>query len=389
MHILFLCDEYPPDPHGGVGSYTQTLATALVGRDHQVTVVGLYPRDRAGLCSDRGVKVIRVPKSGIARTGFLVNGARIRHAIRELNEHTPVDVIEGPNSALALLSSRIRIPKVMRFHGGHRFFAYSVGRCPQRWRAWLESRSVRVADHLCAVSRYNAALNRRLLGLANRPIEVIPNPVDTRRFAPGPPSSVERGHLLFLGTLSEKKGVRQLLQAAQIVLKRVPHAALHLHGRDWIDPRTRRSMRCELEASLAHEERCRVHFHPAVDHSEVPRILERAELCVAPSLMEAHPIAWLEMMAAGKALVASTTGPGPEVIEDGVSGLLCNPYDVTALADAILRIMQSEALARQLGACARMRAEALYSVDRIAPLNEAYFRQCAEQGVSHGSRRVQ
>src|SRR3954469_5918867 len=100
MHICYLCNEYPPGTHGGVGSFTQTLARAMVARGHEVTVVGVYPAGRRGEEEDRGVRVVRLPHSPIPRTGFLLNGRAIRRALRRVDRGSRVDVLEGPELSL-------------------------------------------------------------------------------------------------------------------------------------------------------------------------------------------------------------------------------------------------------------------------------------------------
>jgi glycosyltransferase involved in cell wall biosynthesis len=96
--------------------------------------------------------------------------------------------------------------------------------------------------------------------------------------------------------------------------------------------------------------------------------------------MEALPIAWVEGLAMGKAVVASETGPGPEVIEDGVSGLLCNPHDPDSIAAALLRVLNDAPLRARLGAAARQRAEQLFSLEKLVHDNiEYYERRVAER----------
>jgi glycosyltransferase involved in cell wall biosynthesis len=89
--------------------------------------------------------------------------------------------------------------------------------------------------------------------------------------------------------------------------------------------------------------------------------------------MEAMPIAWLEALAAGKAVVASETGPGPEVIDDGVTGLLCNPRDPSSIAGKIVRLLRDRDLRRRLGVAARSMAVERYSLERIVQQNLAYY----------------
>jgi len=376
MHICFLCHEYPPGRGGGIGSFTQTLGRALVRRGHKVTVVGIYPHHRAGVEYDQGVRVIRIPGTPVPRTGFVINGLRLRKTLYRLLEEEGIDLLEGPNSSLALIPKSFPVPKVMRFHGGHRFFTITIGRKPNFWRSLMETLSVRNADFLCAVSRYNAEINRILLRLGPRPIEVLYNPVDTNLFSPKPEIEEEEGLLLFIGTLCEKKGIRQLIQAMPKVFQIVSKACLWVIGRDEKDPKNGQPFQISLQALIPQKFKNRIIFKGPVEHDQIPELMARAQICVLPSLMEAHPITWLEALAMGKPLVASETGPGPEVVEDGVSGLLCNPYNPDSISEKIIQLLQNPSLREKLKKGARKRAVEKFSIDLIVEQNESFYKQC-------------
>ena len=384
MHICYLCDEYPPERVGGVGAFVQTLARALVARGHDVAVVGCH--DGARDCDevDEGVRVLRLSRTGWPRMGTWLNGRRITRALREIHARRPVDVVETPGSGLALVPASFPAAKVIRMHGGHRFFAEAVGRRPRPWGAFVERRSTPRADFFCAVSRYVAEENRRLLGLGETPIEVIPNPVDVSRFAPRPDAAQVPGRILCLSTLSLKKGVREIVAAIPAVLDADSRAHLHMVGRDWRDPQTGASLREALEALVPARLRDRVRFLGEVAHPEVPSVLAEAQVVVFPSLMEAMPVAWIEAMASAKAIVASRLGPGPEVLTDGVEGLLCDPRDPVALAGAIRRCLEDAGLRRRLAQAARLRAERCYSIDRLVEVNEAFYARCVAKHRSAG-----
>ena len=379
MHICFLCHEYPPGKGGGIGSFTQTIGRALAQRGHRITVLGIYPSHYARIENDQGVRIIRIPGTRVPRMGFLINGIRLQRVLYHLYEKEGIDLLEGPNSSLALIPKSFPAPKVMRFHGGHRFFSITIGEKPHFWRSLMESLSVRHADFLCSVSRYNAEVNRLLLRLGSRPIEVIYNPVDTDFFSPKPGVKEDKGLIVYLGTLCKKKGVYQLIQAIPKVLRTVPETRLWLVGRDWKDPKTGKSYMSYLCTLIPTDLTDRIIFKGPVEHDEVPNVLAQAQICVFPSLMEAHPVAWVEALSMGKAIVASKTGPGPEVIQDGVSGLLCNPYDPDSIAEKILCLLWNEELREQIKKEARHQAVERFSISPITEQNESFYQRCIQQ----------
>jgi len=123
-----------------------------------------------------------------------------------------------------------------------------------------------------------------------------------------------------------------------------------------------------------------VEWKGRVERTVLPRAIRRASICVYPSHIEAMPIAWLEGLAAGKAVVASQTGPGPEIIDDGITGLLCNPHDPDSIASAILRLLKDPELRRRLGAAAREMAMERYSLEKIVDRNLEYYAKITQLG---------
>jgi len=376
MHILYLCPEYPPSRHGGIGSFVQTLGRALVRRGHQVTVAGLYEPAEAGESEDEGVRVIRVPKHGWPGTRYLQNGARLRRAINELHARQPVDLVEGAELSYAVIAPSFPAPKILRMHGGPHFFSIELGGKPGRWLAWQERKSFRTADHLFAVSSYVAGKTQEYLALTGRPIEVIYNPVDLDLFRPRVDIAETQGLIVYAGTLIEKKGIRQLLQAMPAVCERFPEARLEICGGDTADPETGGSFRARLEAAIPERLRANIHFRGAVPRASLPELMATASVCVYPSHMEAMPIAWIEGLAMGKTVLASQTGPGPEVITHEEDGLLCNPHDPSSIAAGLMRALESPELRGRLGASARRRAEAKHALGDLVSLNIGSYEKC-------------
>lgn len=373
MHICFLTNEYPPSLHGGVGSFTQTLGRKLVSCGHRITSVGLYPPAQAGSESDKGVHVIRLPRTSIPRTGFLFNGLRLKKALLKIHEKNPIDIIEGPEISMALLPKSFPILRVIRMHGGHHYLSFSTGSKPKLLRKWLEKRSFSRSDAICAVSNYVAKTTKKLLGLGDRPIEIIPNPIDTEMFHPRSDIQEKNGLILFVGTLYPIKGVKQLIQAMPQIVRELPHACLWLIGRDWCYPGTDRSFTDELRQLIYADLEKHILFKGALERSLLPELIAEAQVCVYPSLIESMPVAWIEGLSVGKAVVASQTGPGPEIIEDGVSGLLCNPYEPGSIAEKVITILRNNELREELGVNAREKVLRCYSIDTLSKRNIDFY----------------
>ncbi|MCA2987974.1 MAG: glycosyltransferase family 4 protein [Gemmatimonas sp.] len=380
LHLVYLCGEYPPASHGGIGTFTRAMAHAMVARGHTVTVLGVQ-RGLGAVRDERDglVRVLRLPSRG-GGAGALADARALGTALATVHAQQPVQLIEGPEGAFALLPLPRGVARVVRLHGGHHFFAHLEGRPLRRWRAWAERRSLRRATHLCAVSDFVARTTAALVpSLAARPVTVLPNPVDTQQFAPRPGVAPHPGRVLFVGTLCDKKGVRELLQAFAIVAPQWPHATLELIGRDSRDPATGGSYAQAMAALVPSALFSRVRFAGVLANAEVAEALARTTLFVFPSKAEAQGLAALEAMATGAPCIISARGPGPETAVHEESALLVDPTNVPALAAAMTRLLGDAPLRAQLGAAARARCLAHFDLAQLAPRNEAFYTRCVAE----------
>ena len=104
---------------------------------------------------------------------------------------------------------------------------------------------------------------------------------------------------------------------------------------------------------------------------------EAADFFVLPSQLEGMSCAIQEAMACGLPVIARRTGGNPELIEDGVTGLLCPPGAPDALGAALASLSHSPALRRRLGAAARQRAEAAFSLPAMVDAYAQLYRRTA------------
>lgn len=379
LRVGFLCSEYPPHRGGGIGTFTRALGRGLTKAGARVDVVGLYSSAQDAVEDDEGVRVWRLRRAELPLTRFVRNGRALRQALERIQAAEGLDLVEGPENAFAAVGRVRGVRHVIRMHGGHHFFAVTLGRKPAFWRAWQEKQSFARADALCAVSRFVAETTRELLGLGNRHIEILPNFVDLEQFRPAAHIREEEDLIVYAGTLCEKKGIRYLVDAMPAILAARPRARLAVAGRDQLDPQSGGSYREFLLARMSDEVRCRVEFLGPVPHDQMPPLLQRASVCVYPSLMEAMPMAWLEGMAMGKAVVASRLGPGPEVIDDGANGLLCDPRQPEELAAQVVRLLRDPDLRASLGRQARQKVEKEFSAQAMLEKNIVFYRRVVER----------
>lgn len=376
MRVVFVCDEYPPGPHGGIGTMVHTLARGLAADGHEVRVLGTYPRDYPAPDHevDAGVSVwrARLPRGPLAWVrARLALRARVFRWCRD----GLADVVEVADWGGAAAGwPRLPVPVVARLHGSATFFAAEMGRTVDRRTRMLEWSSLHRVDYWASTSRYTAERTRALFDLPTEADAILPNAVAL------PPRSAKRrsaNRVVFTGTLTAKKGVRPLIEAWPLVLARVPHAELHLYGKDGRSEYGG-GMRDELCSRLPVAAAGRVHFHGHVSVGEVLDALGEARAAVFPSYAEAFAHAPLEAMAAGCPTVYTTRGSGRELITPEHDGLLVDPDDRMAIATALVRLLTDDSLALRLGEAGRATVAERFSVERLVAMSTQFHARCAE-----------
>jgi glycosyltransferase involved in cell wall biosynthesis len=376
MHICFLTNEYPKIgfPHGGLGSFVKTIAEALVSKGVQVTVIGLNYTNITENVIENGVQLIRIQKSKVKGLSWYFNSKNIAKAILEEHKKNPVHIVEGPELSFAFLPKIKGIKYVIRLHGGHHFFAEGENRGINRWKGFQEKSSFAKADGFIAVSNYVKSHTAKYLSYHNKPIEVIFNPIDTQLFQPKD-IPIHENSITFAGTICEKKGVRQLIQAFSLVKLKFPDAVLNLYGRDWFYPNGNSYIKMlqEVELPKLGVYAKDVIFHGVVSSTSLPEIYSKAAVCVFPSHMETLGLVAPEAMAMEKLVIFTQLGPGPEVIVDGETGLLCNPHQPEDIANKIVYALTNPELTIQLGKKARASVLERFEITTLVKQNITFY----------------
>lgn len=375
MHICFLSPEFPRKGgiHGGIGTFLLTFSKKLIEKGHQVTVIGIYGDKFVDEQLD-GVRAVILPASRSKFFGWWRNFSRISDFIDAINKVQPIDVVEGSELSFAFLRKLPGITYIIRLHGGHHFFAEGEKRSINRWKGFQEKLSFQKADGFIAVSEFVKTHTAKYLSYHGKPLEVINYPVSFQKFYPADPQKVVPFRLLFAGTVCEKKGIRQLIQALPLVMSEYPEVHLEVFGRDWIFQDGRSYIQF-LKDSFEEKVLNKVCFHGPVSHDDLPSFYEKAELCVFPSHMETQGLVAPEAMAMGKAVVFSKTGPGPETIDHGVNGWLCDPMDPGDIANTVLEALKIRKRFSEIGAEARKKVLGKFDPEYIATKNIDFYQK--------------
>jgi glycosyltransferase involved in cell wall biosynthesis len=384
MRSCLICNEYPPAPHGGIGSMSRDLAEGLAACGHDVTVLGValrLPNTRLVDEQQGGVRVVRVPRAPMwwptpIRDRW--HRWRVRQNLLRLHRERPFDLIEAPDYQGWLSFGPPRgVPLLIRIHGANFFFDTELERPPNRWEHENEYRALRSATALAAPSRYAARRHLELAGLPERECEIIPNPVDASYFCPDRAVVPEPGLILYVNSLNPKKGIEQLIDAANLLLPRRPEARLVIVGGD--NMRALKGQYLEqLRARVAPAVAQHVEFAGRLPRERVRDWMRQAAVCVFPSHMETFGIAPAEAMAIGRPVIYSESGPGPELITDEVTGLLCDPLSPIDIAGKIERILDDREFGERMGAAARKNIVEQCDIKQWLERNAEFYRRCVQ-----------
>ena len=227
--------------------------------------------------------------------------------------------------------------------------------------------------HYVAVSD---AVHRVLLhsGIPPQRVQTVYSGVDLRRFAHVTPAPLlfPAGTRLLgtVGHLAGHKGHRYLLEAMKHLLQSEPHVGVVIAGTG--------ALRAALEAQAAALGIAdRIYFTGF--REDILALIQGFEIFVFSSYLEGLGTSILDAMALRKPVVATRAGGIPEVVEDGVTGLLVPPRDPTALAQALLYLLRHPERGKKFGEAGRSRVEQHFTATRMA----MHTLQIYQQLMSH------
>lgn len=245
------------------------------------------------------------------------------------------------------------------------------------WSPWVMQQVVaRRLPRVIAVSHTSRRAIQQAFGLAPERTRVIHNGIDHEHFRPLPDVERKPGLILYVGNSEDRnKGARHLIEALHLLQddRREYQLALVDH----------KKTRLKLVPRLVQQYGLgtRVHFTGHVSTEQLTRLYNQATLVVSPSLYEGFGLPAAEAMACGTAVIATTGGAFPEVIDHGETGWLVPPGDTAALADAIRLLMEDAGLRRRLGQAARQSILKRFSWRKAAEETLAVYQEVMCQPV--------
>ena len=376
LKVGLLSFEYPPETgFGGIGTYTWHHARALTALGHEVHVLA-GARESTALRTEvhDGVHVHRFWATGRTMRTFdrlgafrlwwtrqrLQNAWSMYRGIAALHCAHHFDVLEMPECGAegALVTRLLGVPSVVRLHSPARLImgAYDVRPVDITLCSTIEQRGINRATALTSCSQFLADEVARELGV-RRPISVITNGLDVDWFD----ATAERIDvhakfglprraltIVFTGRMERRKGIHLMPEIAASLLARFD-VSLVLAGADLFG-----YVANTLLPGLAGRPlKGSIHWVGALPLGDLRSLVSAADIFLLPSTWENCPYSCLEAMAGGKAIVCANQGGMPELIQDGVNGLLATCDDAPSFTAQLERLIGDAALRQRLGSAAR------------------------------------
>ena len=328
MKIAVVIDTWFPAVGGGQTNAWE-ISKRITKSGHKIDIItrnnGEYKGQKV-----KNLKVLQIgsksnPDDNLSRTFFLI---RAFYLIRRRN----YDVIHLQAFLPGLLAPLIRYflkkPTIFTVHGTRMFEKnpkFSFG-------FWLEKIILTKIKYDLVISVTQAFKKIKNI---NRNIEVIRNGIDLRKFENIKIKKAPYPKILWVGRFDKVKRVDNLIMAMEDVIQEIPEAKLTLVGYGYEENNLKKlTKRLELNKH--------VEFVGKKTGVDLIREYKSSHLFVLPSSSEGQPITLLEAMACGLPIIATKTGGIPEIVKEGVNGLLVPPNGDNDLADAIIWCLKNK-----------------------------------------------
>ena len=277
---------------------------------------------------------------------------------------------------LATLARHLRLPVILHLHGSE--LAKFIDGLAPYWRERV-IRGLKLADGVVVIGHYWCDYVTGHLGVPPERVTIIfngvPDPGWHRSVGvidASPPAEPKPCQLLALGVLGPRKGTPEILAAlASPCLSKLAWFAT-LAGNGPVAHYQAEVQRRGLEA--------RVSLPGWVDQDRAWKLLSQSDILLLPSRWEGLPVAILEAMAAGVAVIATPVGGIPDAITQGETGWLVPPGDAVALSTAIVRLINDPVLRNQLIIAARQRFEGQFCINHTADQVAGIYRCLVPSG---------
>lgn len=394
MRIGYISYEYPPDTaFGGIATYVYQASLLMKSRGHDVEV----------FCSSQTRSITE------ARDGIIVNrilcldrrsfAKEIVKVFVERNQEKQFDIIESPEFGGDGLDIKQRypgIPMVVKLHTPWYFSDqlsnyyltlkakvwYMIagllrGRIRKRYWIYPDKENdpdyqvTNIADQIQTPSVSLGGIVSKQWNINREDIVNVPYPFIPKLELLAIPIDTNHKVVSYIGRLERRKGLVELVKALPEIFDSVPDFKMRFIGKTEASHIPMLTMQEFILSALnKYKDRIVMMKYPP---EEVHLAYAESDICVFPSLWENFPNVCLEAMSAGRGVVGSKFGGMSDMIEDGGSGLLVDPFNTSELAEKVIYLLNHPTERMQMGARARNRVLTAYNETIIGELMEKNY----------------
>ena len=365
MKIVFLSDDFPPQSFGGAGISTYELALAMLEAGQDVSVITTCrEKGEAGESEYKGLKIFKIASDypGKWRAYVSLYNAPVVRELENILKRVRPDVVHANNihhylsyhslkvakrhakvvvitfrDAMSFSFGKLKTEKYLKSFDAHLTWLDQLRQARKRWNPF---RNLMIKYYLGYVDKKFAvsyALKEALEQNGIKNVEVVHTGIDLEEYSSSPREHNKKT-IFFAGRLSEAKGAKVVERAMQTISKEMPDVELVTAGTGdkWLN---RDKMRMAYAAT---------------------------DVVIVPSVcFDALPRTVLEASASRRPIISTPYGGAKEVIEDGVTGYIIDPFKPDELAEKIIDLLKNPEKAEKFGKAGYERVKKDFNLDKV------------------------
>lgn len=351
----------PFPPEDGIGYHVYNLSKKLMERGHKITLI-----TRGSLCkietsNFEGIEIIKVFYAPIYPLHVSIHGFFVNRVLKSKEGKFDIIHVHTPLSPIIKTS----LPVVNTIHSSitedvRHMEKVNLNSIIMKLIAKLIS--YRLIKKLIKNSTLTTTVSNSLIQELKNDYQfdnahIVSNGVDHKNFLPLYEKTRDN-YILYVGRLSYRKGLFDLIDVAKHTIKKHRIKFIIVGKGEWETILKREVKKYKLENDII--------FMGHVDHNELIRLYQHANMFVMPSRYETGPLTVLEAMSCGKPVIATSVGIVPEVIENMKNGIIVQPNSPNDITKSIDMLLEDEQLKEKIGANARTTVEKRYTWDIVA-----------------------
>lgn len=394
MKICLVTPEYPGKTRfcGGIGTHYKHLSHKLAAQGHQVTVVvtdttrkGTYQEGDLTFHELEAIFPRRFKWTQLNKflpCDEVIRCLKTARLLTRLAKAGDIEVIETSSylfSCLFYLYQPKHVPVLTRVSTLMiEAFGFEGEKLSLRKKisSWMERRCIEKSDFIVTHTQAHRAEIERCLKLSMQDSFLVPHGIELPE---NPVSAVSAGEktavkVFFIGRLEHRKGIDLLLEAIPAVCAAVENVEFIIAGPDREDY-YRRSFESGADPAVLK----RVHFAGRISDEEREHHYQTCDIFVAPSRYESFGLVYVEAMGYGKPVIGNAVGGVPEVVADGVTGILTDSTS-EGLAAAMIDLCCDSQRRQRMGDEARRHTVARFSAGVMADNSISVYQQMLQEG---------